>query len=374
MAETRATTVVRLDDPELLRWLNALVDDELSTGLRSVLARAQHLVVVIDLLAFDEIDVEHIPVERAFDELRQIVAPVREAADSLSQAFVTVGHIDVHAIENASEGVGARRLRASSSLNGIRRLIAREWRILGDRLKDDSIRSSPSILVSFCRAHLDRIRTLVECIAPTLYAVIAPPGTQAEGLELQGSLTIRATVVDFHRTVHDVARHISDLSATEWLPCLHRAAEALDRILYSDAVGWIRDADQVILTESREILDESLSLWSPLRSEPTRQLLVSLERVAESLLRINDRPSLLHHDLRVLDSVADRLERYSDLDAESQRNVEGATLVQLDAIGGRDPALDALAANGLAIDRAPDWGALLARVQRVRDELKSRIR
>ncbi|MEO1174818.1 MAG: hypothetical protein AAFX94_22605, partial [Myxococcota bacterium] len=226
MAPSHASGVVRLDDPTLKRWLDALSDDELSVGLRSIVARAQHLVMVLDLLSFNELEEQGLEIESVFSELRERVAPVREAADGLSQAFVTVGHIDVHTLESEAGTVGARRLRASSSLNGIRRLIAREWRILGERLKDQTVRSSPNILIAFCRAHLDRIQTLVECIGPTLYAVLAPPGDHAEQMELQGALTIRGNVVDFYRAVHDVGRTLQGVAPKDWQPYLQQTAEA----------------------------------------------------------------------------------------------------------------------------------------------------
>ncbi|MEM6731265.1 MAG: hypothetical protein AAF658_06895, partial [Myxococcota bacterium] len=237
------SAVVRLDDAELKRWIGELTDDELALGLRSLVARASHLLVVLDLISFDEIHDRAeagAGLEEVFEEVRRIVAPVREASDDLSQAFVTVSHIDVHdsdaqAQSEIEPGVfyerfsadhpethGALRLRSAKALSASRRLIAREWKTLKARLEDENVRSSPNVLVTFCRAHLDRVHTLVECIAPALYAVLAPPGVKAASAELDAALAIRNHVVDFHKTVRDTHRLLESIDPAEWPPHLQR--------------------------------------------------------------------------------------------------------------------------------------------------------
>ncbi|MEO0812863.1 MAG: hypothetical protein AAFY60_08365, partial [Myxococcota bacterium] len=293
-----------------MRWVRELDDEELALGLRSVLARASHLLTVLELLSFTELQKRvdaGAELEPVYGEIRALVQPVREASDELSQAFITIGHIEVDSVSGDGLGPppmsGVSRARVASALNASRRLIGREWRTLKTRLSDDSVRSSPAILLTFCRAHLDRVQTLVEYIGPALFAVLAPEGVQVEAAEQEAALAIRTHVVDFHRTCTEVLHAVDASDANDWPPHLERVQESLDRLLFGIAFSWLSDTDQTQLADCRELLDQTLSLWTPLRAHPTRQVLVSMTHVGDSLLRINDRPSVVKHDLRKLESV-----------------------------------------------------------------------
>lgn len=383
--ETKPSAVVGFDDPELRRWLERLSDDELALGLRSLVARARHMLMVLDLVTLDSLDTliqGHARRPEIIAGMNKVLGPLRDAADELSRTFVTIGHIDVHdhaavleAPRTADDSEsqphpGALRLRSARALNASRRLIAREWRILKQRLHDDSVWQSPEIAIAFCRAHLDRIRTLVECIAPSLYAALAPENIRAESAETAGALAIRGHVVDFHRGVDDACEAITRSATDDWVPHLQCVAEALDRLLYGIAFSWLRDSDQRMLTDCRETLDETLVMWSPLRTEPTRKLLGSLQRVSRSLLRVNDRPSLIAHDLDELRSMQAMLR--ASTESELDLSLEAKLLRPLDSIYGRDREIDNIAATGLSVSGALDVDRLKTRVSSVVQALESR--
>lgn len=372
------SALVRLDDLELNRWIRELPDEELSTGLRALVARASHLLVVLELISFDEVSLlaeGGASLTEVFREVRRLVQPVRAASDELSQAFITIGHIDVDS-ETQPDGIEPGRYdapdprapviareRVAAALSSSRRLIAREWRTLKHRLEDESVRSSPSVLVTFCRAHLDRVQTLVESIAPALFAVLAPAGLDVEGAEVEASRAVRTSVVDFHRTCRDVSRTLETEPAADWPPHLQRAVEALDVLLFSIAFTWMRDGDQRMLTDCRELLDQTLALWNPLRAAPMKRVMQTLSDVADSLLRINDRPSLVRHDTRELGRVLERVATTARMrdDDRSGRELRASVLVTLSRVYGRDLRLDQLAADGLEVGGTIDLEAIRER-------------
>ncbi len=377
------SALVRVDDAELNRWIRELPNEELSTGLRALVARAAHLLLVLDLVSFD--DVARLAEEGAsfaevFQEVRRLVQPVRAASDELAQAFITVGHIDMDSAasptaltagEPEHEHVGRERIAAA--LSASRRLIAREWRTLKARLNDDTVRSSPNVLVTFCRAHLDRVETLVESIAPALFAVLAPEGVDVASVEEEASCAVRTSVVEFYRACREVDHALTRHPPDEWPSHLQRAVEALDTLLFSIAFTWMRDGDQRMLADCRELLDQALDLWTPLRAAPMKRVVETMSGVADSLLRINDRPSLVVHDTRELKRVLDFIAAAASSHDDGQnRQLRASVLVALSRVYGRDAHLDHLAANGLAVGGTIDLEAIRERSWNILEELQER--
>lgn len=373
MGENRPSGVVRLDDSQLRRWMSELAENESADALRALLEHAQRFLTVVDTCRLD------VPIASAENgdfteqELGRVVRelkPVRSAADELSKAFVALGHIDVPtAPRDPPKPAGSSR--KTSSLKGLRRLLSREWRHLNRKLDDPVLQGRPDILVACCRTHLDRIRTLVESIAPTLFDLVAPEGTRSENIELLGACTIRATVVDFHSVIREVRGALRRSSSGHWLAQLHQLAEATDKIIYSDILGWMREKDQLAITEARELLDKYIKDWNPNDAIQMADIVDSLQETSAGLLRINDRPSLIQHDLTILNEVVIVLRTWESLEPGERRQLGLALLVQLDRVRGRDRAIDELTARGFK--GSLDWGTLAVRVEKIRNALTKQI-